>query len=621
MEAALRSSNTAAVLFVVPTVPLAGQVEAEVIARFSQKPYPHDGYELCGALIPGRPKSSIASAQIVITTPQRLEEVLADDELWARLQWVVCDEIHMQPLPLMKALAQRCGLGSVPLLAMSATVQNPQKLRERLSTCSCSPDFRLVEHSERVVDLHTLRWVGGQGGLTSLHPLLLAGRGSVGSGAVAHMAPKAALQLWDALRVVDPAAAIALAPRSWFLKARFKVIGQFHLKSLEHNVLSLISEFVGEQMLSRREFRRWERCLVTSLTHLDSQQLDLLHSELAGDVVDEAQLSSSGPGPLALLNLMQDLRSADLLPCICFHRSAERCETLAFGVAEILEQEERRRVEESRHQSKQVQTERRAVYEKKLDDMRQQLEQARIRAAGKEQNSKDEDAVGDGNDAGKAKSNASGAPLTDKWGYTGTEDTGQDSRRSRKLQDSKKKVEGDPHVRALCAALEALEECPPDLEGPRLANDLDFMSKRVRHVYGTEIGILVSHVEQGINSLGVSRGKLWTQAMIAALAHGVALHFTDPGCEGMNFAVQLLFRMGHVRVLLADESLGCGINLPCRAAVILDREIRGATLTQMAGRAGRRGLDLSGATVFVHDLETLQSMHAGKNASSQQQPP
>ena len=52
----------------------------------------------------------------------------------------------------------------------------------------------------------------------------------------------------------------------------------------------------------------------------------------------------------------------------------------------------------------------------------------------------------------------------------------QDSRRSRKLQDSKKKVEGDPHVHALCAALEALKECPPDLEGPRLANDLDFMS-------------------------------------------------------------------------------------------------------------------------------------------------
>ena len=42
-------------------------------ARFAQKPYPHDGFKLCGALIPGRQRSSM-SAQVVITTPERLQE-------------------------------------------------------------------------------------------------------------------------------------------------------------------------------------------------------------------------------------------------------------------------------------------------------------------------------------------------------------------------------------------------------------------------------------------------------------------------------------------------------------------------------------------------------------------
>jgi superfamily II RNA helicase len=58
------------------------------------------------------------------------------------------------------------------------------------------------------------------------------------------------------------------------------------------------------------------------------------------------------------------------------------------------------------------------------------------------------------------------------------------------------------------------------------------------------------------------------------------------------------------------------VNLPCRTSVILDSNITGARLRQMAGRAGRRGLDLGGSTVFVHDLANLQNMHAGASSAA-----
>merc|ERR1719491_1261011 len=138
-------------------------------------------------------------------------------------------------------------------------------------------------------------------------------------------------------------------------------------------------------------------------------------------------------------------------------------------------------------------------------------------------------------DAEAATQNATGdaaaaekVPRADAWGYAGEGDhgepAGREARRRKAAGDgARKKVEGDPGVRAARAALEALKGCPPDLEGPDLAPDLDFMSERARHIYGTEIAILIDNVEQGLKSLAVSRGMQWLQAMMSALRRGVAL--------------------------------------------------------------------------------------------------
>lgn len=598
MERTLRASNTDAVLFVAPTAALAMQIEAEVLARFGQKPYPHSGVSLCGSLFTGRKTKSktIGSAQIIITMPSFLPELCDDEQLWARLQWVVCDEMQLQPLKCLKTLARRCGEARVPLLVMSASVEDPCMWQGRFAEATQCSNFELVQHKERVVDLHTFWFDVGVGSLRRLHPLLLRGE-SPKPESVPHTTPVEALQLWEVLHLVSPGLAAKLAPRL----LRFLRVCPI-AQRLEHkfHLVDRVYTFIGSDIpaiASRDDFRRWERLLVRVVCRLESSQWRALVSKLnvlsTGNSVNVNVREISDMGPPKFFQLLKQLLDRDLLPCICFHRSSVHLEVLIIGFAELVVQKETA-LHLAGHEKFAIRrAERRAAWEKQLVQLKERLAEARDHASQRKRAAADESIP---------------SVLADEWGY----DANSSSHGSW-LHDSglnKRSIDVDSSVRVAKAVLESFEEQgPPDCQDGVIA-DFDFTSVRARHVYRVEIAMLVAHVEAGIHEIGRrSKTKQWSQALVTALHRGVAIHFTDPGCADINFAVQLLFRLGYVRVLLADEELGCGMNLPCRAAVILDSSIRGVILTQMAGRAGRRNLDLFGATVFVHDLETLRTMN------------
>ncbi|GJE86219.1 antiviral helicase [Phanerochaete sordida] len=89
--------------------------------------------------------------------------------------------------------------------------------------------------------------------------------------------------------------------------------------------------------------------------------------------------------------------------------------------------------------------------------------------------------------------------------------------------------------------------------------------------------------------------------------------------------VELLFARGLVKVLFATETFAMGVNMPAKSVVFSHirkhdgrsfREILPGEYTQMAGRAGRRGLDATGTVVIVANDElpeqtTLTTMILG----------
>lgn len=95
------------------------------------------------------------------------------------------------------------------------------------------------------------------------------------------------------------------------------------------------------------------------------------------------------------------------------------------------------------------------------------------------------------------------------------------------------------------------------------------------------------------------RRKRIKEELISLLQRGIGVHHS-----GMNRkyrqCVEMLFRNGYLRVLVATGTLSMGINMPCATVVFSGDSVFLTALNfrQAAGRSGRRGFDLLGNVVF-----------------------
>merc|ERR1719367_1091003 len=109
------------------------------------------------------------------------------------------------------------------------------------------------------------------------------------------------------------------------------------------------------------------------------------------------------------------------------------------------------------------------------------------------------------------------------------------------------------------------------------------------------------------------------------LKRGIGVHHSGI-LPILKEVVEMLFQRGFVKLLFATETFAMGVNMPART-VVFDairkhdgkefRTFLPAEYIQMAGRAGRRGLDTTGNVVIlckneVHDMSELHSMMQGR---------
>ncbi len=112
-----------------------------------------------------------------------------------------------------------------------------------------------------------------------------------------------------------------------------------------------------------------------------------------------------------------------------------------------------------------------------------------------------------------------------------------------------------------------------------------------------------------------------------ALLRGMASHHAGV-LPAWKELIEELFQSGLVKVVFATETLAAGINMPARTTVISTlskraesghRLLKGSEFLQMAGRAGRRGLDKKGFVVSVQSrFEGVRE--AGAIATSEPDP-
>ena len=100
------------------------------------------------------------------------------------------------------------------------------------------------------------------------------------------------------------------------------------------------------------------------------------------------------------------------------------------------------------------------------------------------------------------------------------------------------------------------------------------------------------------------------QHLVKLLEKGIAIHHAGimPVLREM---VELLFAKGYIKLLFATETFAVGINMPTKSVIFTDvhkfdgngnRILLSHEYTQMAGRAGRRGIDTVGHVIHLNNL-------------------
>ena len=90
-----------------------------------------------------------------------------------------------------------------------------------------------------------------------------------------------------------------------------------------------------------------------------------------------------------------------------------------------------------------------------------------------------------------------------------------------------------------------------------------------------------------------------SERMRTLMSFGIGYHHA--GCNiNDRRAVEMLFRMGKIQVVIATSTLALGIHMPCKSVVFVgeDYYVDALAFRQMAGRSGRRGFDNIGHAVF-----------------------
>lgn len=132
-------------------------------------------------------------------------------------------------------------------------------------------------------------------------------------------------------------------------------------------------------------------------------------------------------------------------------------------------------------------------------------------------------------------------------------------------------------------------------------------------------------IEKALSRLKGSDKKLPQIArMRDLLSRGIGIHHGGL-LPIMKEVVEILFARGLVKVLFATETFAMGVNMPAKCVVFSSirkhdgrsfRDILPGEYTQMAGRAGRRGLDSTGTVIILSgdslpEQNTLHTMILG----------
>ncbi|KAI3338523.1 hypothetical protein F4824DRAFT_82965 [Ustulina deusta] len=542
MEKTLRADNDGVLVYVAPTKALVNQIAAEIQARF-QKTYHHEGRSVWAIHTRDYRVNNPTGCQILVTVPHVLQIMLlapSNANSWSkRVKRIIFDEVHCIGQADDGIIWEQLLLmAPCPIIALSATVGNPEEFCEwlRISQTSKGFKFKMITHNIRYSDLRAFHYalpknfefqglrradhfpVPGLDGpnrtnssFQFIHPIAtLANRTGVDLDELS-LEPRDALILWKSMNE--------------FQTQSFPLDDSLHPSRVFSGVPKKSDVLEWTKRL-KAVLASW---IQDSASPFDQIRRNLQPKRYAINLQVDHQLHDSSRQPsekderLKAFALLNDLHKDDGLPAILFNYDRVECErTLEFVLGQLESAEE----------------------EWKKSDRGWQKD------------------------------------IKDYNLWKASEDKRKNPKKS-----SEKLTKQERMRESANTDLSRWESFDP---GEPLEEFSFADSSRLTR----------SELEGFIGSL---KNKNIRSHLFSALRRGVAVHHAGMN-RSYRQVVEILFRKGYLTAVIATGTLALGINMPCKTVAFIGDSAFLTTLNyrQGAGRAGRRGFDLLGNVVFTN---------------------
>lgn len=558
MEKILRGDDDSVLVYVAPTKALVNQIAAEIQARFSKR-YEHAGKSVWAIHTRDYRINNPSGCQILVTVPHILQIMLlapSNAKSWSpRVKYIIFDEIHsIGQAEDGVVWEQLLLLAPCPIIALSATVGNPEMFNSWLSSTqqSSGHEVTMIKHQHRYSDLRKFAFDP---------PKKFAFVGLPDRSSFATLG----LDGLDGFKFIHPIASLVNKSRGMpddlSLEARDCL--SLHRAMKRHETgnfpvdpaLDPSNNDILPGVIRKAHIIEWEQKLKQLLkiwmrndeSPFDKVLDDMTH-ELKSTSAHDEQVSKGKVAEVQVdrfADVQPENMYATTLPLLCKLHERNALPAIFFnydrqkceGIARAL----LKQLEDAEADWK----ERSAAWKTKLK--------------GWEEWKKNQSKAG-------AKKPAK-APAKKKGKV---DDDDQASKTDRLLENANE--EANPYANF-------------DPNAP--VDGFHFAAKQK-----ADPAKLSSYFYQMMRR-GVSP---W---LAVALRRGIGVHHA-----GMNRkyrqVVEMLFRQGFLRVVIATGTLALGINMPCATVVFSGDSIYLTALNfrQAAGRAGRRGFDLLGNVVF-----------------------
>ncbi|CAK7203494.1 hypothetical protein SEUCBS139899_006228 [Sporothrix eucalyptigena] len=551
MKQVLKESNDGVLVYVAPTKALCNQVAADIQARFN-KGYPSMmvGKSVWAIHTRDYRVNTSTNCQVLVTVPQMLQNLLLSptlstgggDNPWtSRIKWIVFDEVHSIGLSEEGVVWEQLLLiAPCPIIALSATVGNPNEFKDWMEGCEQRKgrELKMIIHPARYSDLRCYFWTPQEDfsftGVAQTNRWPIPGLGPDGYN---QDAPFTAIHPVAALldRSRDSLDDISLESRNCLSLWQSMKRHQSAKYGLD---LTLDPDrFFSKPATLKSRAVEWETELKKVMLHWmhnhDSPFLDV-QKDFSSALEDNAPTRRYGIE--RILQLLVDLQKRDALPALIFLYDRTGCKDTVRKIVEQLRKSEVQWKETSPEWQRTL-----ASFKKHQQEIKHLQKKA-----------------------GKAPKKAKRAK------NDGDDDYGPSSKLDALRED---------------ASQEGGKWAGFDPENPLEKFSLANYKKLAK-----------SELEEIIKEIKYAR---LDDYIIEGLRRGVAVHHSGMN-RGYLQIVEILFRKGFLSAVIATGTLALGINMPCKTVVFLGDStfLTALNFRQGAGRAGRRGFDILGNIVF-----------------------